>query len=294
MALTIAIVYAVPLARLARFDLWDGRHLAGGSRTNFVYGFGAVFLAVVGFYLLTFIINAIVGRLFCGFGCPVGHMSRLSDELEIAASTGKKRLGAEARAIGFALALGGAAFLWFVDPHVFLEGSRRAILVSVGGLAAVTATIYLLGRYVRWGFCRGYCPIGIYYSAVQTAHSFGIHFDEVSGECKECDVCTQACPVGLHPRDLGRPLNDVPGIAIDGFPEANHCLTCGECVRACEGVFKKQLDVIVPLTLSRKPDARLPEGALPKPLGKPKKSPKTALPVAAKAAVADEVDAAAE
>jgi len=263
MGLTLAIVYVVPLAGLARFDLWDGRHLAAGSRTNFVYGFGAVFLAVVGFYLVTFLINAFVGRLFCGFGCPIGHMSRLGDDLEIAAGTGEKRFGAQARAVVFALALGLAGFLWFVDPHVFLEGSRRAIVMATFGIAATTAAIYLLGRHVRWAFCRGYCPIGIYYSAVQTAHSFGIHIDEVSGECKGCDVCTQVCPVGLHPRDLGRPLNDLPGIAIDGFPEANHCLTCGECVRACEGVFKRKPDVIVPLTLSRKPDARKPDARKP-------------------------------
>lgn len=263
MAFTIAVLYVVPLLGLARFDLWDGRHMAAGSRTNFVYGFGAVFLSVVVFYLLTFIINGVVGRLFCGFGCPIGQMSRMSDSAEISQKTGERRLRAEGEAILFALALAGGGFLWFVDPRVFVEGSPRAIAMAAGALVGGTAVVYLLGRYVRWSFCRGYCPIGIYYSAVQTAHSFGIHYDEVESLCKGCDYCVQACPVGLDPKDLRKPMDDVIGVAIEGLPQSNHCLTCGECVRACESVFVHKPDLIPPLSLSRKPDARRPEGERP-------------------------------
>lgn len=265
MAFTIAVLYAVPLLGLARFDLWDGRHMAGGARTNFVYGFGAVFLSVVIFYLLTFVINAVVGRLFCGFGCPVGQMSRIADSADIARKTGERRLRREGEAVLFALLLAAAGSLWFMDPRVFIEGSPKAIAWASGALAGGTALIYLLGRYVRWSFCRGYCPIGIYYSAVQTAHSFGVHYDEIEGACKGCDYCAQACPVGLDPRDLRKPLNDVIGVAIEGLPQSNHCLTCGECVRACESVFVHKPELIPPLSLSRKADARKPDARKPGP-----------------------------
>lgn len=258
MALTFAVLYAIPLLGLARFDLWDGRHMWAGERTNFVYGFGAVMISVVVFYLMTFVVNGLVGRLFCGFGCPVGQMSRMSDSCEVAQKSGEKRLKAEAEAILFALGLAGAGLLWFCDPHVFVEGSQRAVLTASGGLAGGTAVIYLLGRHVRWSFCRGYCPIGIYYSAVQTAHSFGVHYDEVGSPCKSCDCCAQACPVGLDPRDLRKPQNDVIGVAIEGLPQANHCLTCGECVRACENIFAHKPHIIPPLSLSRKQDRRRP------------------------------------
>jgi polyferredoxin len=278
MAFTIAVLYAIPLLGLARFDLWDGRHMAAGSRTNFVYGFASVFLSVVIFYLLTFIVNGIVGRLFCGFGCPVGQMSRLSDSAEIAQRTGDNRLRDVGSAVLFAAALAGAGFLWFVDPRVFLEGSPKAIAWAAAAIPGGAAVIYLLGRYVRWSFCRGYCPIGIYYSAVQTAHSFGIHYDEIEGVCKGCDYCEQACPVGLDPKDLRKPMNDVIGVAIKGLPEANHCLTCGECVRACESVFVHKPELIPPLSLSRKPDARRPDGDRPAKGGKLTKDKEKARP----------------
>ncbi|MEZ4301237.1 MAG: 4Fe-4S dicluster domain-containing protein [Polyangiaceae bacterium] len=260
MAITFAILYAIPLLGLARFDLWDGRHMAAGARTNFVYGFGAVFLSVVIFYLFTFVLNGVVGRLFCGFGCPVGELSRKSDSAEIARKTGENRLRAEGLAVLFAFGLAAGGFLWFVDPRVFIEGSLKAILRASGGLVAATAAVYALGRFARWGFCRGYCPIGLYYSVVQTAHAFGIHYNEIESICKGCDYCEQACPVGLDPKDLRKPQNDVIGIAIEGLPQSNHCLTCGECVRACETVFVHKPDLIPPLSLSRKADARRPDG----------------------------------
>ncbi|MBK8251961.1 MAG: hypothetical protein IPK82_04760 [Polyangiaceae bacterium] len=259
MAVTFVVLYAIPLLGIARFDLWDGRHMAAFERTNFVYGFGAVFLSVIVFYLLTFVVNGIVGRLFCGFGCPVGEMSRASDTAEIARKTGENRLRDEGKAWGFAALLATAGFLWFVDPRVFIEGSLKAKLMATGGLLGAIATVYLLGRFVRWSFCRGYCPIGIYYSAVQTAHAFGIHYDEIESVCKGCDYCEQACPVGLDPKDLRKPQNDVIGVGIEGLPQSNHCLTCGECVRACESVFLQKPGLIPPLSLSRKADARKPE-----------------------------------
>jgi ferredoxin len=56
--------------------------------------------------------------------------------------------------------------------------------------------------------------------------------------------------VGLDPRDLTRPKNNLGGIGLDGFAELNHCLTCGECVRACEHQFRKEGPALVPLRLS--------------------------------------------
>jgi polyferredoxin len=245
-ALTLAIVYAIPLLGLVRFDMWDGRHRIFGHATNSTYGFGGLILGIAFFYIVTFVINAFAGRVFCGFGCPIGQASRFGEEVEIATKSGKGRLLAELSAVLFALALGTAGFLWFASPRVFVEGTPRAMVIAAGGLLALAGVVYAHGRYVRWTFCKSYCPIGIYYSAVQTAHGFGIHFD--NSACKGCDVCTLACPVGLTPRDLEVPINGLPGIGLDGFPSRNHCLTCGDCVRACEHVTHGKIET-APLRL---------------------------------------------
>jgi ferredoxin-type protein NapH len=251
-AITQIILFGVPLLGLARFDLWDGRYLALRRPVGPVYGFGAVVIGILGFYLITFLVNVVMGRVFCGFGCPIGQASRLGDGVEIAAKTGKDRLAAEARAAGFALLLASSVSLWFVSPRVFVEGSAKAIAATVAADLILAAAVYLHGRFWRWKFCENFCPIGTYYSAVQTAHGFGIHFDEAKDTCKDCDACSLVCPVRLDPRDLARPKDGLGGIGIDGFPEQNHCLSCGECVRACEHQFRKEGHDLIPLRLSFK------------------------------------------
>lgn len=248
--LTASILYAIPAAGLARFDLWAGRHRLFGRLVGPVFGAESLFVFTIAFYATTLVLNAALGRIFCGWGCPLAETSRLGDHAELARRTRSGRVGAEARAAAYALLIGGGVFLWLADPRVFVEGSSRALALAVLGLTALSTAAYLHGRFVRWSFCRTWCPIGAYYSAIQTAHKFGIHFDEAS--CKECDACTRICPVELHPRDLGRARPEQGGISIGGFPEHNHCLTCGDCVRACENAFKNDARPLVALRLSRR------------------------------------------
>jgi polyferredoxin len=248
--ITLAILYLVPVLGLARYDFWGGRHLAWRKPVGPVYGFGAVVTAILSLYIVTFALNAVMGRVFCGFGCPVGQMSRFGEDAEIGGRTTREQLRAEAPAVAFALALAAAVSLWFVSPRVFVEGSALAITTTIAGTTAMATALWLHGRHWRWRFCDGYCPIGIYYSAVVTNQTFGVHFDAARKTCKECSSCDVACPVSLAPRDLTRQRNGLPGIGIDGFPGANYCLSCGECVRACENQYRKEGRGLAPLRLS--------------------------------------------
>ena len=42
-----------------------------GRKANPLEGFVAIVVGIVAFYFVTFVLNAVVGRLFCGWGCPV-------------------------------------------------------------------------------------------------------------------------------------------------------------------------------------------------------------------------------
>jgi len=237
-AITLALLFAVPLLGLARFDLWRGNHWSLFHATDGLTGFVTVLLAIPAFYLPTFALNAFLGRVFCGFGCPVGQSSRLAE-----ASLPK--------AFGYAAVFAAAILAWWVDLAVFVSGDARAISLATAAYLALVVAIVAHGRFWRWSFCRRWCPIGIYYSAVQTDHGFGIHFDHPD-QCRDCGVCVDVCPVSLDPRVMDRPIRDLGGLALDGFPSENHCLRCGDCVRACELVRHKDESLIVPLRLGRR------------------------------------------
>jgi polyferredoxin len=233
-ALSLVILFAIPLFGIARFDLWNGQHLVLGRPTDPITGGAAVLMAIAGFYLVTFLINAGWGRLFCGWGCPVGHVSRLVERTRL----GRRHVGALLHATGFAVLLATSVFLWWVSPQVFVAGSLRARLLAGAALLGLSVVVYLHGRYGAWRFCQQLCPIGLYYSAVQTGHRFGIHFDRA--QCTDCDACAHICPVDLDPRDLGALRSGIGGLALDEMPARNHCLSCGDCVRACELTSRKR------------------------------------------------------
>jgi polyferredoxin len=230
-SLSLALLFAVPAAHLARFDAWGGEHWALGRRVDGVYGLGALLMAIGGFYLITFLLNAGFGRIFCGWGCPIAQVSRLGDAGRLFA------------AIGFDALLAAALLSWWVGPRALADGG--VILCAIW--AALTAAFVVFGFTWRWDFCRRACPIGLYYSIVQTSHRFGIHFD--AARCIDCGKCAAICPVALEPRDLARPVENLGGLAVDGMPARHHCLTCGDCVRACELVLKQRPREEIPLKL---------------------------------------------
>ena len=104
------------------------------------------------------------------------------------------------------------------------------------------------GRWWSWKFCMQVCPIGLYYSFVAPARWFGITFQHPEN-CIECNLCDHVCPVDLHPRSLTESIPYRGGISIADAPGRNHCLECGDCVRACEWIVKQQTGERAPLEL---------------------------------------------
>ena len=237
MGVTFAALFGVPLSGLVRLDLWGGDHRALGAPAAFVPALKMILMAIAGFYVVTFLINLPAGRMFCGFGCPVGQLSRFADAIDAFPADVARRHRGWVELIGFAVALSLAVSLWWASPAAFVSGLPGVALLATVVLVAALAVLH--GRRWRWNFCRQVCPIGLYYSVVQTNAPFGIDFDPTA-TCIDCDACRGICPAHLDPRRLGEPLPSPGGLAIDDLPALNHCLHCGACVEVCEHVTRKR------------------------------------------------------
>jgi len=238
MAITLAVLFLVPLSGTARVDLLGGGHWALGVPVGMAKGLVAVLVAIVSFYIVTFLINIPAGRMFCGFGCPIGQLSRLSDAVDAFEREPKRRRGAWLRLIAFAAVLSFATLLWWVAPQAFIATAPRTVALAFAALASVTLAAVVHARWWRWQFCRQVCPIGLYYSVVQTTALIGIDFDR-DAPCTDCKACEIICPVQLDPRHLEDPIPSPGGLAFDGLAAANHCLHCGDCVEICEHQTRK-------------------------------------------------------
>ena len=239
MSLTLAVLFAVPLSGLARVDLWGGAHWALCKPVALKIGIVAVGASIAGFYGMTFLINMIAGRMFCGFGCPIGQMSRFADAIDAQFNDAALRRRAWTYLIAFALVLSSTVALWWVAAGVFVSGDLVATALAVGGIAATTAYAVFHARYFRWNFCRKLCPIGLYYSVVQTGALVTIDFDAAAA-CTDCGACAGICPVHLDPRHLSAAIDSPGGLAFGGLPADSHCLRCGSCVEICEHMMRKQ------------------------------------------------------
>ena len=65
--ISLALLMMVPMAGLARVDLWGGDHLLLGERVEFFAALKGLIVAMAVMYGGTFVSNMIVGRFFCGW-----------------------------------------------------------------------------------------------------------------------------------------------------------------------------------------------------------------------------------
>lgn len=264
--LSLLLLLAVPLLGVARVDLWGGNHLLLGERVGAVQGLQGVVVALAVLYGVTFLSNVVVGRFFCGWGCPVGYVSRLGEDVDLRKRHPLRRLLSHVLGAGFVATFVGAVLLWWVDPRVVVDGSWTARGITLGVFAALWLGGFLHAFVWRFAFCLHACPIGLYYRYVTSRTPIGIVFSEAPDPCTQCGACTKICPVDLDPRALGTPVaasapaGGGPAAADERYGDAE-CLRCGDCVEACRMVFSIRPAATPPLRFGRQPPSAEAPGA---------------------------------
>ncbi|MCE9590833.1 MAG: 4Fe-4S dicluster domain-containing protein [Planctomycetes bacterium] len=249
MLFSLAVLAVVPLCGLARVDVWSGRHFLLFHEAPFKHALAGVIIGIAAMYVVTFLSNVVAGRMFCGWGCPVGQVSRFGEAVDVPGLKWKQRLRAETEGALFSAAFVLSVMAWWVDPRVFWMGSPAAMAWAWGMLTVGVVGAYAHGRWWRWEFCKTACPIGLYYSFVSPAKWYGVYFRNQHDSCIECDACDNVCPVDLAPRDLMAAIPARGGVSIADAPGRNHCLECGDCIRACERMIELKGEGPVPLLL---------------------------------------------
>ncbi len=276
--LSLVILLAVPLTGLVRMDLWAGHHLLLTESVDFVTGFGGFVIAMAILWGITFATNIVVGRFFCGWGCPVGYVSRLGEDVHLKRRKRWKWALSHLAGAGFVATFISAIMLWWVDWRVLLDGSPLARGVVLGVWLLLCFGGFVHAFKWKFGFCRSACPIGLYYRFVTSRTPIGIVFDQYPSPCIECGACEKICPVNIDPKALGRPIpspeaepsssdcaasasmdliGQMPSAAGEGENDAGEvygdaeCIRCGDCVEACRMIFKAREGEVPPLRFGR-------------------------------------------
>lgn len=182
------------------------------------------FVSTIGFAL-------VLGRMICGFLCPMGLAQDLMDLLRHRTKTegiimNDRMYGAlvPVRWTMLFLMLGltfiGGNFCNFC-PAVTISPVLAGLQVSLfaGGFMMV---IVLTGSFFKRRFFCTICPLGYLLGLFHRISPFRITKDCTA--CTECGACYDACPMGIKAIYKERENSDVIEIT---------CIMCGECVRKC-------------------------------------------------------------
>lgn len=271
LAVTLGIYYLLPFVR------WDrGPHapsqavLIDFSNTRFYFFFielwpqevyyltGLLILAAVGLFLM----NAVAGRVWCGYLCPQTVWTDLflaierffeGDRREHMRADGQpltfnrlmRKAGKHVTWLMVAWWTGGAWVLYFADAPTLVKdlATGEAPFMAYLWIGILTFTTYALAGHMREQVCLYMCPWPRIQAALTDEYALNVTYrydrgeprysakkskqlrahGQPAGDCVECLQCVHVCPTGIDIRE-GSQLG---------------CIQCGLCIDACDNVMRK-------------------------------------------------------
>ena len=222
---------------------------------DFIYLTALLIISALSLFLFT----AVAGRLWCGFACPQTVYTEIFIWIEHKVEgdrSARLRLDASPWSADKLWRKSLKQFLWlavalwtgftFVGYFVPIRTLAVEVMALQGGWQIFWVLFYGFATYGNAGFlreqiCKYMCPYARFQSAMFDQDTLVVTYDAVRGEargprtkavdakaqglgdCIDCTLCVQVCPVGIDIRD---------GLQYE-------CIGCGRCVDACNSVMDK-------------------------------------------------------
>jgi cytochrome c oxidase accessory protein FixG len=212
--------------------------------------------------MLLFLMNAVAGRVWCGYLCPQTVWTDLFYAVERwVEGDRRERILSDKRGwtlthvrqvvtkhllwLMIAWWTGGAWVLYFADAPTLVRdlATFQAPFVAYLWIAILTATTYTFAGHAREQVCIYMCPWPRIQAALTDEWALNVTYrrdrgeprvsvkkaeqlrlaGEPAGDCIDCHQCINVCPTGVDIRE---------GIQLG-------CIQCGLCIDACDNIMKE-------------------------------------------------------
>jgi cytochrome c oxidase accessory protein FixG len=271
LCVTLAIYYCTPFLRWDRGpNAPDQAVLIDLEHSRFYFFFVEIWPQEV--YYLTglliiaamtlFLMNALAGRVWCGYLCPQTVWTDLFQMIERWCEGDRRehlqrdrggwtverlaRLGTKHFLwLMVAWWTGGAWVLYFADAPTLVHdlATLRAPFIAYAWIGILTLTTYTLAGHMREQVCLYMCPWPRIQAALTDEHALNVTYRHDRGEprnsvkkaaslrqhglptgdCVDCLQCVHVCPTGVD-------IRQGPNVG---------CIQCGLCIDACDAVMTK-------------------------------------------------------
>ncbi|HVV82222.1 MAG TPA: cytochrome c oxidase accessory protein CcoG [Kofleriaceae bacterium] len=228
------------------------------ARRDFTF-FGATFRPADGFILMlfglsvaltVFLVTALAGRVWCGWGCPqTVYMEWIFRPIERffegSASDSRKldekhglswrRLGKWSVYLGLAFLLANTFLAYFVSARTvwsWTHGSPAVHPVGFTIVAGVTAAVFLDFAWFREQMCIIACPYGRLQSVLLDQQSLIVGYDVARGEPRGKAKGGKRAKLPVVGEGMARTA-DVTGDVTAGGARLGDCVDCNACVATC-------------------------------------------------------------
>ena len=182
-------------------------------------------------------IGLLLGRVFCGWICPLGLMLELNVRLRLGLPRLLKRFSVQLPTVILPASFSYFILLFCLGVSLF-AGLPTFTMVSPinlltlapssfpGLVALLVLPLLLVEWFVPRGFCRALCPLGGLYALVGRWALLRVRV--VGRERPKCQRCTLHCPMGI-------PVMEEHVLAGADSIRDPHCTRCGTCTDVCLG-----------------------------------------------------------
>jgi len=261
--LTQIVFYGLPWLQwgerqMVLFDLGARRFYLFGLvlyPQDFIYLTGLLIISALALFLFT----AVAGRLWCGFSCPQTVYTEIFMWIEGKVEgdrSARMRIDKGGWTLEKIWKKSLKQFLWialslwtgftFVGYFVPIRELGVELMALQGGWQIFWVLFYGFATYGNAGYmreqvCKYMCPYARFQSAMFDKDTMIVSYDAARGEgrgprkkgvdykaeglgdCIDCKLCVQVCPVGIDIRN---------GLQYE-------CIGCGLCIDACNSVMDK-------------------------------------------------------